>query len=369
MGKNFAALLAARKQWTNEGKHDRLLASLEQAVVKEPDVTTAELLEACTGLSKAGVTISSVIYRALAERESPGWLAAAARESATNKAAPQRAEAARWLRFGRDRNRVTDEDLETLGKLLTDKDQDVSGIAWFTLCQFVSDAPELVIKQIPKWLPKVSAPQKPFVVAALVGAWGSAAHDAAIQLQAKWLEDPKLRGDTLRGLESAIQQQPPTLAQAEAGWDGLLLPSLERLLAGSWKRAAGYDCLVLYLLGTLLALRPGKSMIRKAEEVAERLVRSKDPLLPPTAIALGPWRSFGVFAPAVWKDYPRWWAKQLELAAKQGGLEIWSGDLEEDQGSLEELRSQAESTIPESELDDFRRSALEFAHGKRGGKK
>jgi hypothetical protein len=362
MGKSFDIFMAEKRQWNNADKEIYLVNLLAEAIETEKDVANERLLDTLVQVAKTEMLVSPSVYRALVARGEPGWLAAAGRQAVKDRSKLRRMEATRWLQYGRAGDDVSDQDLEAIKTYLTDKDDDVRSEAISAIGQFIQDAPDKVLPSATEWLKQINSTQRPFVVAAFAHAWGTPCAPLVYRVQAEWLRDAKRREPLVDALGWVITQQPLSLAAVEAGWDALLAPAIAHLVHGDWPRARPpLDAMLLYLMGTLLALRPAGSIIRRSEEQISVLLEAKDPTLPPTAIAMGPWRAFESYVTAVWPGYAEWWARQLERMSLASGEELWPDEMKLSREFLNTLRAaEPVCDIPPEQLDTFRRSALEL---------
>jgi hypothetical protein len=368
MGENFKALMDNKKEWSREDREDRHLELLSRAIVSEPDVSADDILATLVELSKRRALIPEAVYRRLADRGPEGWLAARAAEAARARSKYRRMEACRWLRWGRANDRASEADLETLHALLTDKDDDVRSVALYPLAQFATDRTSQVIPVILRWIPKLKMPQQASAVACLSPALDSDAAQELADLQLGWLRDAKKRGPFAGAIEAAIQQQPPSRPAARACWDLVLEPAVRAVVGGDWQRASAiHDQMIAYCMGTLLAFDPEPDIIERAEAAVALLTGDAAPPFSPSAIVIGPWRAFGVFSTAVWKDYPSWLEAQSEKIHAAAPDASWTSDIEHMRTAREELRrAPTVDDIPPSELDVFRRAALAFARDGEG---
>jgi hypothetical protein len=361
MGQYLDAFYEQREHWKDWKQRDRISNLLNDALQKEEGLSQDEVLHTLIEARGANLDVRPETYRHLASRGTPGWLAEMGHMAARDPKAAGRQEATRWLRYGRADHTVTRADLATVQSLLLDPDEGVRTGATFALQAMTRDNPEETVHFITPWIRKVKWPVRSYALAALLPAWNSAAADTVFQIQFEQLKDPKRRPQVVTALETVIKEEPPSLDAVEAAWDRLCVPAIDAILRNAWKRdqpQADED--ILHLMGRLLALRPSRSMIRRAEKEISRLLEARDPALPPDAIALGPWRAFENYATAIWKDYATWWSAQLDLIGKAGGDKIWP--LKHSLDSLSKLKAAPpENTIPPERSSAFRRSALEFA--------
>ena len=366
MGKYLELLYAGKSDWMSIAKKDTYRGLLEKVICQEKDVPNNIILKTMVELRRHFIAPREELYRVLARRGEPGWLAEHGRRAVTDMDNTCRMEAVRWLQYGRIEDRVVEKDLTALKAYLVDKNKDVRFLAFLALQQFLNDDPSLVVPYAIRWLKDLKPVDKIFASAAFVPAWGSEHSLDIFALQGDLLAKAKGRSQFAHALEQSIKNFSPDLKAAEAGWDNLLAPALDHLIAGDWKRAPiPQDEMLLYLMGTLLALHPVESMIQRAEHEISLLKKAGDSMLPPGIIAYGPWRAFNVYTTTVWKSYPDWWIKQLKDISSSGGNKIWAEDLKESRKSLKQLQeSEPISGIPENKLDKFRRKALEFSHQK-----
>jgi hypothetical protein len=367
MGQLFDEFLAGKDQWKSIARKPYFRELLTKAVATEKDVPVERVLDILVAAFESLLLAPPAVYAALAERGKPGWLASVARKAVADPKKAKRMEAARWLQYGRAGS-VSREDLDALRILLTDKDEDVRSAARFPLMSMVAEDPDQVVAHLKSWIDSVSLDQQLGIAASLAPAWGSRYGGDVFAMQEPLLADPKYRYQFVRSVDLSLNSQPISLKAAEAGWDKLLAPAVERLLSGEWKPAPNptHDRALLRLMGKTLALRPAPEMIRRADALAERLVQAADKRLSPAEIIYAPQRELGALVTGLWPGYREWWEKIMKAMSKPALKKLWREDLKECEEGLREL-VEAEATKPGNleKLTPFQRSALEFSRPRR----
>jgi len=352
--------LAAREYWADPNRRDEMTDLLTAAVLNPGAAPREKILDLLIRAKAACLLLPDDAYHQLASGNEPGWLASMAHLAAKDPNPAGRLEATRWLQFGRRDGAVSQEDLDTLRTLLLDPDEDVRAAASYPLEAMARDDPERVCQLVFSIVKKLKKTDRRFVVSALVPAWDSDNSRRVFELQREEFRDPKTRAQAMVSLESAIKREPPSLRGAEAAWDELLLPMVELILSGEWQRGKPVaDTAPLNIMGRLLALRPARSIVDRAEAAIGRLISRRDCAMAPDIIPLGPWRCLGEYARVIWPRYVEWWRRQLDRIGKADQDRLWFLD-----SSRENFRrlstAKGSDSIPPERLDTFRRSALRF---------